>query len=279
MQRCKQSGLLPAGTEVQVLQPCILQTDVLQDLPGALTLGAQERYAASKRERERKARKMEGGSYGTERERRWKQGRLKKKQKKPQTSGPVETDEIIAGERSSKDFPVYHTWSSSPPSWWNPNHCSAHNADTNLVLLIFHFCEVELGRLFVGDVIFIIIIIINIIVNLPSCLLFNESKVLDTSLTEDVPRRWTDRWEDSSPEEGGRGVERVGLLSLRWLWWCYWQADFWLRCTFSCKYFATQIGQRTPISVLYIYCTIPNNWDIVLWSCLSDSSLLSWKGM
>lgn len=42
MQRCKQSRLLPAGAEVQVLQPCILQTDVLQDLPGALTLEAEE---------------------------------------------------------------------------------------------------------------------------------------------------------------------------------------------------------------------------------------------
>lgn len=63
----------------------------------------------------------------------------------------------------------------------------------------------EPGRLLVGDVIFIIIIIINIIVSLPSCLLFNESKVLDTSLTEDVPRRRTDRREESSPEEGGEG--------------------------------------------------------------------------
>lgn len=63
----------------------------------------------------------------------------------------------------------------------------------------------ELGRLFVGDVIFIIIIIINIIVSLPSCLLFYESKVLDTSLTEDVPRRWTDGGEVSSLQEGGRG--------------------------------------------------------------------------
>lgn len=72
----------------------------------------------------------------------------------------------------------------------------------------------ELGRLFVGDVIFIIIIIINIIVSLPSCLLFYESKVLDTSLTEDVPRRWTDGGEVSSLREGGMGVESVGLLSL-----------------------------------------------------------------
>ena len=56
-------------------------------------------------------------------------------------------------------------------------------------VLIFHFREVELGRLFVGDVIFIIIIIIDIIVSLPPFLLCYESKVLDTSLTEDVPRR------------------------------------------------------------------------------------------
>lgn len=63
------------------------------------------------------------------------------------------------------------------------------------------------GRLFVGDVIFIIIIIINIIVSLPSCLLFYESKVLDTSLTEDVPRRWTD----------GR-TAKGGLLTRRGGW-------------------------------------------------------------
>lgn len=37
MQRCEQSGVLPAGAEVQVLQSCVLQTDVLQDLPGPLT--------------------------------------------------------------------------------------------------------------------------------------------------------------------------------------------------------------------------------------------------
>lgn len=61
----------------------------------------------------------------------------------------------------------------------------------------------ELGRGFVGDVIFITIIIIDIIVSLSPCLLFYESKVLDTSLTEDVPRRRTDGGvEDSSPEDG-----------------------------------------------------------------------------
>lgn len=42
MQRCQQSGLLPAGSKVQVLQSSILQTDVLQDLSGSLTLGALE---------------------------------------------------------------------------------------------------------------------------------------------------------------------------------------------------------------------------------------------
>ena len=40
MQGCKQSGILPAGSEIQVLQPGLLQADVLQDLPGALTPGA-----------------------------------------------------------------------------------------------------------------------------------------------------------------------------------------------------------------------------------------------
>lgn len=37
VQRCEQSGILPTGAEVQVLQSCILQTDVLQDLPRTLT--------------------------------------------------------------------------------------------------------------------------------------------------------------------------------------------------------------------------------------------------
>lgn len=37
MQRREQSGILPAGAEVQVLQSCVLQADVLQDLPGPLT--------------------------------------------------------------------------------------------------------------------------------------------------------------------------------------------------------------------------------------------------
>ena len=59
---------------------------------------------------------------------------------------------------------------------------------TALTQTVFHFCEVELGRLLVGDVIFIIIIIIDIIVSLP--LLFYESKVLDTSLAEDVTPPW-----------------------------------------------------------------------------------------
>lgn len=59
-----------------------------------------------------------------------------------------------------------------------------------LTQTVFHFCEVELGRLLVDDVIFIIIIIIDIIVSLP--LLFYESKVLDTSLAEDVTPPETD---------------------------------------------------------------------------------------
>lgn len=44
--------------------------------------------------------------------------------------------------------------------------------------------------------------------------------------------------------------------------------------------FTAEIRQRKPISVLYIYCTIPNRAEI-LFSVMfsSDSSLLSWKGM
>lgn len=59
----------------------------------------------------------------------------------------------------------------------------------------------ELGRLFVAHFIFIKIIV-DIIVNLSPCLLFYESKVLDTLLREDVPRRRTNRGEDSSPGKG-----------------------------------------------------------------------------
>lgn len=74
----------------------------------------------------------------------------------------------------------------------------------------------NLEELYVGDVIFIIIIIIDIIVSLLP-LLFYESKVLDTSLTEDVPRRWTDgggRSPHYKRERWGVGVGNVELLSL-----------------------------------------------------------------
>lgn len=37
VQRCEHSGILPPGAQVQVLQPSILPTDVLQDLPRTLT--------------------------------------------------------------------------------------------------------------------------------------------------------------------------------------------------------------------------------------------------
>lgn len=71
---------------------------------------------------------------------------------------------------------------SSP--WWNPNHCSARDADTHT--LKCHFCEVELGRLFVADVnFFIIIIIIDIIVSLPPC--FTNPKCWTHRLAVDAP--------------------------------------------------------------------------------------------
>lgn len=168
---------------------------------------------------------------------------------------------------------------SCPPSWWNPNHCSAHGADTNcLFLLHVHFCEVELGRLLVGDVIFIIIIIINIIVSLPSCLLFYESKVLDTS----PPRRTftpeTDRRRGRTRDDvgGGRGVESVGRPTFLWD-----DCDgaigrqtfgfgaLFLFFFFPCKYFLpiyrSNIRQREKkqnIGVLYIYCTIPSRAEM-----------------
>lgn len=167
---------------------------------------------------------------------------------------------------------------SCPPSWWNPNHCSAHGADTNcLFLLHVHFCEVELGRLFVGDVIFIIIIIINIIVSLPSCLLFYESKVLDTSPRGGrSPRRRTD---------GGGGREMTWGEGGEWK---VWDARLFFGTTvtvllagrllasvhfffffFPCKYFLpiyrSNIRQREKkqnIGVLYIYCTIPSRAEM-----------------
>lgn len=277
MQRCKQSGLLPARTEVQVLQPCVFQTDVLQDLPGPLTPRARERDVARERE---KAMKMEGGWHGTERERRRrrKQGRLKEKTHLWTAGRQTSRDEVGAERRRrSQDFPVCHTWSSCPPSWWNPNHCSAHNADTNLHIYIFflnfHFCEVELGSLFVGDVIFIIIIIIiNSVVSLPWCLLFNESKVLDTSLTEDVPRRRTDGGEDSSLQRGGTGAQRVGLPSLGY------DCDGAIgRQTFgfgalfrvnTLPIYRSNTTEKPHQCTVYLLYNSKQSWDIVLWSCL-----------
>lgn len=83
-------------------------------------------------DRQRKARKMEGGWHSTQREKR---GQTEN-QTKPLDQWKTD-EEISAGERRSKDFPIYHTWSSCPPSWWNPNHCSARNADTNLFFKMF----------------------------------------------------------------------------------------------------------------------------------------------
>lgn len=65
MQRREQSGLLPAGAKVQILQPSVLQTDVLQDLSGALTSGAQEQNVARERDgeegKEKGQKRVEGG--------------------------------------------------------------------------------------------------------------------------------------------------------------------------------------------------------------------------
>lgn len=54
MQRRKQGGILPIGAEVQVLQPRVLQADVLQDVPRTLTL-REAKTDAGKERRERKA--------------------------------------------------------------------------------------------------------------------------------------------------------------------------------------------------------------------------------
>lgn len=86
----------------------------------------------------------------------------------------------------------------------------------------------ELGRLFVGNVIFIIIIIIDIIVSLPPLfVVFIKSKVLDTSLTvEHVTRRWTDGGGGLLATTGGWESFGTTVMVL------FQQADVWLRCTF-----------------------------------------------
>ncbi|MEQ2251660.1 hypothetical protein ILYODFUR_013451 [Ilyodon furcidens] len=57
------------------------------------------------------------------------------------------------------------------------------------LFLTFRFCEVEFGRLIADDIIFIIIIIDDIFVSLPACLLCCKSKRAGQSLTHGVPRR------------------------------------------------------------------------------------------
>ncbi len=131
--------------------------------------------------------------------------------------------------------------------------------------------------LFVGDVIFIIIIIINIVVSLPSCLLFNESKVLDTSLTEVFPLRWTDGGEDSSTAEGGWELfvsDCDGAIG---------RQTFGFGALFrvnTLPIYRSNTPSRTPS----VYCIFIVQFHTEVRYCplimfVSDSSLLSWKGM
>lgn len=127
--------------------------------------------ACMQEEREREKGKKYGGWLLWH----WKVKKIKTGQIGKKNSEPMGTDESSAGVRRSKDVPVYHTWTSSPPSWWSPNHCSADSADTR-----FFFCFVyDFSLLWSGTrkiilsvmLFFIIIIIINIIVSLPLCFL------------------------------------------------------------------------------------------------------------
>lgn len=61
MQGREQSGLLPAGAEVQVLQPRVLQADVLQDLPGPLSDTPSGHIEPGETRREEKAAAVSGG--------------------------------------------------------------------------------------------------------------------------------------------------------------------------------------------------------------------------
>lgn len=93
-----------------------------------------------------------------------------------QSSGPQRFSSVLVREELKAPLLCFssHAWSSGPPSWWNPNHCSARSADTNLSFLVFFFfifTSVKWNSKYssVGEVIFIIIIILNIIVSRPWC--------------------------------------------------------------------------------------------------------------
>lgn len=81
---------MPIGAEVQVLQPCVLQTDVLQDVPRTLTPWREaETDAATRKDRENWQR--EKSMLGTE------EGSLS-----------------LANQHTQLLLAL-----------WNPNHCSA----------------------------------------------------------------------------------------------------------------------------------------------------------
>lgn len=257
MQRCKQSGVLPTGTEVQVLQPCVLQTDVLQDLPGALTLGARERHSKERARQKKKEWKMEGGCDGTERKRR-KQGRLT-------NSGPVEDrgKDQHWGKRSKARMYLFIT--PDPPALHHGGiQTTAQPARWHRHLLIFTSVKWNPEDYCLWCYFFIIIIIIDIIVSLPPC------RGFDVWMN---PKCWTRHSErmypgdggvDSSVEEG-MGVERdlcVRLLSRD-------KCDGAIgRQTLASVHFCVNTlpitaqmltyDKRNPICVLYIYCIILN---------------------
>ena len=131
VQRRKQGGILPTGAEVQVLQPRVLQTDVLQDVPRTLTYARRERKIRE-RERERE-REGEGEKTGE---------RLKTRpaEEKRQSWGRKEQKTLSLSLSLSSSlpfsFPLSHTCS---PALWSPDHCSACAADTS----VFMFTSVK----------------------------------------------------------------------------------------------------------------------------------------
>lgn len=111
---------------------------------------------------------------------------------------------------------------------------------------------------FVGDVIFIIIIII---ISLFRVCLMN-------------PKCWTHRSQRMYPGDG-----QVEKGSRRWECWdsCLWhnrhgaigRQTFWLRCTFSCKYFANlplKYDRKAHQRTVYLLYNPKQSWEVVM-SC------------
>lgn len=156
---------------------------------------------------------------------------------------------------------------------------------TLLFFFIFHFCEVELGRLFVGDVIFIIIIIINIIVSLPSLFVVVWIQSAGhTSLAEDGPRRRTDGRTDGGEDSSlGDGVGTPPVVGTTVMVLLAGRLFFGFGALFRVNTFA-KLPLKYDRETRSVYCIFIVRFQTELRFCplitfVSDSSLLSWKGM